>query len=642
MVAVFAVRAAGQQFVGQSFQALARQQARHLGTLLSDQIDQIKLINSLPGTEAFLRRANSVRPLSSDEIAAVEAGWDKLPPDHPLLQSILNNELAHRWQAIQRYQPRIAEVLITDVVGRTIAATSKTEDYFQADEAWWQHCTSSLPNHPHMQYIARDPSARGADGKLGAIVAPVCLPLHGEGPDGELQFLGIIKVALDASWMLRQLRDVPASGEQAFERQIWLVDHDGQPILGIGQEPRFDRLPEGVLRVMQGHADGYVIRSELPEKDVVGFARVPLPPTANADTQWKVLATAPGRDVLASMRWTIWLIFIIGVLFITACFVVGLWIAQREIIRPLLQLRRGAEELEKGNFAHRLPEPGAPDSPFRPDEIGQLSREFNRMAAQLQHDINELARANAVQQQFIDVASHELRTPITYITGVADLAQRQRGDCAPYLDKIAAKAQRLSRIVENMFKLLKSGAYDAVLHLTEVDIEQAIGEVSAELEPFVRSRGQNLRITLPPVVYPIRADSEKLHDILNNLLSNAIRFSPDGVTLDLKVQTSDADVEFIIADQGPGISPEHLAHVFEPFYSTAAQVTTHTSGEFEHMTRGIGLGLSVVKRFAEMHGGSVSVQSSPSGTTFSVRLPRRESPASTAAPGADGQAGAGI
>ena len=105
---------------------------------------------------------------------------------------------------------------------------------------------------------------------------------------------------------------------------------------------------------------------------------------------------------------------------------------------------------------------------------------------------------------------------------------------------------------------------------------------------------------------------------------------------------SDADVEFIIADQGPGISPEHLAHVFEPFYSTAAQVTTHTSGEFEHMTRGIGLGLSVVKRFAEMHGGSVSVQSSPSGTTFSVRLPRRESPASTAAPGADGQAGAGI
>jgi two-component system, OmpR family, sensor kinase len=630
VVAVFAVRAAGRQFVGESFRALARQQARHLGTLLSDQIDQIQLINSLPGTEDFLRRAQAP-PLSQRQIQAIEAAWPDLGPQHPLLQSILNNELANRWQAIQRFQPRIAEVIITDATGRTIAATGKPEDYFQGDEHWWQHCATRGPGQPHLQNIARDPSAISAEGSPGAVVAPVCLPIRGEQPDAPPSLLGVIKVALDAGWMIRQVRDAPVTGAYTFDRQIWLVDQDGRVVLGVGQQPPFDRLPERIRNIMREHSDGYVIRTELPEKDVVGFARVPLPARVSADTQWQVLVTAPGRDVLASTRWTVWLILIIGATFITGCFIIGLWIAQREIIRPLLLLRHGAEELEKRNFSYRLPGPGIDGSPFRNDEIGQLAGEFNHMASQLQHDMDELARSNAVQQQFIDVASHELRTPITYIAGVAELAQRQRGDCTPFLGKIAAKAQRLGRIVENMFKLLKSGAYDAVLHLGEVDVEQAIDEVAAELEPFIRSRSQNLQITLPPVVRPLLADREKLHDILNNLLSNAIRFSPDGATLGLKVESSEAEVEFIISDQGPGIDPEHLAHIFEPFYAAASEVTTHTSGEFEHMTRGIGLGLSVVKRFAEMHGGSVSVQSAPTGSTFRVRLPRRHPQAQLAA-----------
>jgi signal transduction histidine kinase len=320
----------------------------------------------------------------------------------------------------------------------------------------------------------------------------------------------------------------------------------------------------------------------------------------------------------------LWIILAAGSFAIVLCFIGGLWIARREIILPLLELRRGARKLEEGQLDFRLQTPGEKGSIFRHDEIGELAREFNRMAGELDRSVNALDQANRIKQQFIDLASHELRTPITYILGVTELAARRRygAEEEALLARIRAKAQRLNHIVENMFKLMHGGLFEPTLVLGPVDLSQIVMSAAAQVEPFVHARHQTLQVKTSPALEPLTADGEKLRDILDNLLTNAIRFSPDGAELELELIDRDEAVELLVRDRGPGIAAEDLPYIFEPFYPGHAPLAYHTSGEYEYMTRGIGLGLSVVKRFVEMHGGAVKAEPANPGTRFRVYLPK--------------------
>jgi signal transduction histidine kinase len=319
----------------------------------------------------------------------------------------------------------------------------------------------------------------------------------------------------------------------------------------------------------------------------------------------------------------------LGLVVIAACFVGGLWIARREIIRPITTLEDAVNQIKSGNRDFRLPDGRGKGQTFREDEIGRLAKDFNTMADQLKDNLERLERADAVKRDFIDLASHELRTPVTYILGVTQLAQRHNGEpapdaAAPIITKISAKAQRLSRIVENMFKLLTSDRFDKGLRTAEVDVGALLRGVVQELEPFVQERRQRWDVQIDPALPKIQADAEKLRDIFTNLISNAVRFSPDGGAIGVRATPSaahpDAGVEVVISDSGPGIPPADLPRLFEPFF-TGGGVDRLSSGDFQHMSRGMGLGLSVVKRFVDLHGGMVSVDTSPAGTRVRVTLP---------------------
>jgi signal transduction histidine kinase len=328
----------------------------------------------------------------------------------------------------------------------------------------------------------------------------------------------------------------------------------------------------------------------------------------------------------ARARVLLWSIALVAVAFIGLCFILGLLIAEREIIAPVLMLARAARELEEGHIHFRLEEPLAAGSGFRNDELGRLAIDFNRMAARLEKDLAELDWASHLKGQFIDIASHELRTPITYILGVLELAQRQGTDPTPLLAKIAAKAHRLSKIVENMFKLVESGSFAQSMQITRVDLAAVAQSAAAEAEPLLRQRSQRIQLKLPPAPLSIDADADKLRDILSNLLSNAIRFSPDSSTLTIEVNDTGEGANLIVSDEGPGMPQEQLQHLFEPIIAAAGSVGSHSSGEFQYMTRGMGLGMSVVKRFVEMHHGRVNVESSGKGTRIRVWLPRSVEP----------------
>jgi signal transduction histidine kinase len=610
---------------GRMHRALAQQQAGHLSTILGEQVELAQLVNGMPGTAEFLRKANERAPLTPAEVEAVERTWPSLAASDAPLKECLENEVSARWGSVARAERRFAEVMITDASGRLVAATDKTSDYYQADE---QRCFNRGRGRVLISEVVFDESATSpGGGPPGTLVADLCLPIYDGANPGTRQVAGVCKVSLDATWMLRQL-----AMEEEFDdvrHAVWLVRSDGRAVKGAVPPPPVANLPPKTVRKMVEESSGWVKDKDLKGYELIGFAAVEQSQLIDQVAgRWHVVVASNVHEVAASVYRLAWIILGAGLVVIAGCFVGGLVIARREIIRPLLTLEHAVDQIAHGNRDYRMSEARGSRQTFRDDEIGRLAEDFNAMAEQLKANFERLEEADAVKRQFIDLASHELRTPVTYIMGASQLAQRQENGSngAPgggVMAKVASKAQRLNRIVENMFKLLAADRFDKTPKWGDVDVAGLVEAVRQEHEPFLRERGQRWRVEVESGLPVIRGEAEKVKDILTNLVSNAIRFSPDGGEVVIRARAVEGGVEVEVADTGPGIPKEDLPQLFQPFFTGGADsVARHTSGEHQHMSRGIGLGLSVVKRFVDLHGGRVSVDTSPEGTRVRVFLPK--------------------
>jgi signal transduction histidine kinase len=189
------------------------------------------------------------------------------------------------------------------------------------------------------------------------------------------------------------------------------------------------------------------------------------------------------------------------------------------------------------------------------------------------------------------------------------------------LQTVGTKAKRLDEITQAMFKLMPESPSAEAMHLEDVDLAELLAEVRMDMRLFLEQRNQNLILRITRDVPPIRADRGKLRDVLTNLVTNAIKFTPDGGEVGVDVSCrSPQTVAIAVSDQGPGIPPEDLPHIFEPFFS-GTDVLLHSTGEAGYLKRGIGLGLTVVKYFVELHGGTVHVSTGAWGTIFTVEMP---------------------
>jgi signal transduction histidine kinase len=258
-------------------------------------------------------------------------------------------------------------------------------------------------------------------------------------------------------------------------------------------------------------------------------------------------------------------------------------------------------------------------------ERKQLVAELKEKNRQLESANAELRRANELKKAFIKVASHELRTPLTIVLGLADLAQRQP-DLSPslhhWLERIYVGSVRLNERVDQMIKLLMADHYERPLTRTNVDLAAILSTAAADVATFVEQRRQKLELDLPADLGTMPVEADKIRDSVSQLLVNAVKFTRDGGTVRLSAQRlADGGVQIRVTDTGVGIEPACLPHVFDPFF-TRFDVSRHSSGVFEFDRRGLGLGLSVVKAFVEMHGGQVTVESEVGkGSTFTITLP---------------------
>jgi signal transduction histidine kinase len=190
-----------------------------------------------------------------------------------------------------------------------------------------------------------------------------------------------------------------------------------------------------------------------------------------------------------------------------------------------------------------------------------------------------------------------------------------------WLMRIDRAAQRLEYLIDQLVTMLSVGEFERGLDRKPADIGTIINQAVDDIRPFVELRHQQLAVDVPADLGSAAVDALKIRDSLNHLLLNAIKFTPDSGKISVSARRSDAQIAIKVEDNGLGIDPVWLPRLFEPFF-TGFDVSKHSSGTFEYGKQGLGLGLSVVKAFVEMHGGRIEVQSTPGkGTAFTIYLP---------------------
>lgn len=285
-------------------------------------------------------------------------------------------------------------------------------------------------------------------------------------------------------------------------------------------------------------------------------------------------------------------------------------------LHPLVAMERASRRIADGELQLRL------RAPMAEDEIGRLARSFNTMVARLEAAFQR-------QQQFVSDASHELRTPLTALGGGMEmlLLGADQGDVEAQrrlLRGMYSEVERMRRLVEDLLTLTRLDEGRANLRIGRVDAAAAVRDVCEQAQRL--SSGQEIDCVIPDALPAVRADSDRLRQVLLNLVDNALKYTapPGQVALSAAVVEDGAAITITVRDEGCGIAPEALPHVFDRFYR--ADTARARSGA---RTSGGGLGLSIVKGLVEAQGGDVRISSIlGSGTVVTVRLPVwREQPA---------------
>ncbi|MEA3340977.1 MAG: GAF domain-containing sensor histidine kinase [Chloroflexota bacterium] len=246
-----------------------------------------------------------------------------------------------------------------------------------------------------------------------------------------------------------------------------------------------------------------------------------------------------------------------------------------------------------------------------------VSIESARLVEALREAYEQLGRLDQLKSDFIAIASHELRTPLSLILLYAAVLQEQLGEEAgQQLDAVLRAANHLKDIIGTMLNLrfLETGQMDVMFTLS--DLRTVIQEACEDNESIAETNGVVLETDLPDDEVPVQMDKEKMRVVLDNLISNAIKFTPSDGRVRVSLRGRDGEVEIAVSDTGIGIPQEELENIFDRFYQVE-----------DHMVRrhgGMGLGLSIVKGLVELHGGRVWAESAPDqGSRFVVTLPAR-------------------
>jgi signal transduction histidine kinase len=282
------------------------------------------------------------------------------------------------------------------------------------------------------------------------------------------------------------------------------------------------------------------------------------------------------------------------------------------LIGPLQRVETRMEEITTGNFT------GHVDVPNR-DELGALGANVNRMNDELGRVYGELETVSRHKTEFLANMSHELRTPLNAIIGFSEvLHEKMFGELneqqAGYVEDILDAGRHLLSLINDILDLAKVEAGRMELELADVSLPETLRSGLTMHEERATRSGVSLGLRVEPAEIVIQADERKVRQVVFNLLSNALKFTPQGGRVDVSAELSDGVVEVSVVDTGSGIAPEDQELIFEEFQQARGDSITGQEGT--------GLGLPLSRRFIELHGGRLWVESvRGEGSAFRFTLP---------------------
>ncbi len=272
----------------------------------------------------------------------------------------------------------------------------------------------------------------------------------------------------------------------------------------------------------------------------------------------------------------------------------------RHVTRPLMALTEAVRRVEAGDRDARVDMAGAPG------ELGELAAAFDQMA-------ESLHREDRLRRTLVADVAHELRTPATILRASSE--EMVDGLAAPTPERLSSlhdEVLRLERVIEDLEALASAQAAGLHLDRAAVDLAATVTQAAELLRPRFDDAGLGLSIDTTPVL--VDGDAGRLHQVAVNLLSNALKFTPNGGNVTVVVEPIEALAKLVVSDTGPGIPADELTHLFERFWR----------GSGAARSAGSGIGLAIVAELVRAHGGTVTVDSPPGeGASFTVLLPRR-------------------
>lgn len=279
------------------------------------------------------------------------------------------------------------------------------------------------------------------------------------------------------------------------------------------------------------------------------------------------------------------------------------FLISRTLTRPIAKISQAAKNFTQGNFSSRTSVTGD-------DELGRLGQTFNDMAT-------GLALIDQNRRDFLATVSHELKTPVTSIQAlsealldglVSDPDHQRR-----YLSSIQDQSGRIGRLIHDLLDLAQLETGELSVTSVPIDLAKFLASERLKYEPLLSEKDLMLSFLIPANAPLVLADSDRLSQVVANLLSNAIRHSPVHETIQLEIQVFRYYVALSISDNGPGIDAKHLPHIWDRFYRADTSRSRNAGGT--------GLGLAVTKRLVAAMGGDITVKSAPGKTTFIFTLP---------------------
>ncbi|CAN5841305.1 hypothetical protein BH23GEM6_BH23GEM6_09600 [soil metagenome] len=289
---------------------------------------------------------------------------------------------------------------------------------------------------------------------------------------------------------------------------------------------------------------------------------------------------------------------------------IGSW-ATRGLLRPIDRLRGGMAVVAGGDF-----EPDVRIPPDRPDEIGDLARSFARMT-------DQLAALDRMKAEFVSIASHELKTPLSVIKGYVSLLRDGVYGPVPeqqvkILVSVGEQTDRLGRLIQQLLDVSRFEAGGGRLEIQPIDVRAFLNDLKSSFE--VLAYQNEIEFTLEVqdrLPETIHGDSDRLNEVLGNLLSNAFKFTGRGGSITVHAgnsESSEEGVEILVRDTGIGVPAELLPRIFDKFFQV--------ENEAQPRSVGSGLGLAIAREIVDAHGGTISAESEVGrGTTFRVVLP---------------------